>query len=208
MKSESRIWLFETLNSPGWNTDMSCLSLLQGIFPTQESNWGLLHCTWILYQLNHRGNPRILEGVAYPFSSRSSQPKNRTRVSCSAGRFFTNWAIMKHYFCRERQKLVSAGHSGTQDWAAMPPILISQKQRMVSKTFYLPDKYEVNAIRFSNWHWGRVTAFSLQFHLNCWSSAPTWEHSNISFRVIFCISLWVYTFCSGEGTATHSSIVA
>ena len=42
MKSESRIWLFETLNSPGWNTDVSCLSLLQGIFPTQESNWGLL----------------------------------------------------------------------------------------------------------------------------------------------------------------------
>ena len=34
----------------------------------------------ILYQLSHKGSPRILEWVAYPFSSRSSQLKNRTRV--------------------------------------------------------------------------------------------------------------------------------
>ena len=33
------------------------------------------------------------EWVAYPFSSRSSWPRNRTRVSCIAGGFFTNWAI-------------------------------------------------------------------------------------------------------------------
>jgi len=32
------------------NTGVGSLSLLQGIFPTQESNWGLLHCRWILYQ--------------------------------------------------------------------------------------------------------------------------------------------------------------
>ena len=36
---------------------------------------------------------RILELVAYPFSSGSSQPRNGTRVSCIAGRFFTNWDI-------------------------------------------------------------------------------------------------------------------
>ena len=33
------------------------LSLLQGIFPTQGLNPGLLHCRQILYQMNHRGNP-------------------------------------------------------------------------------------------------------------------------------------------------------
>ena len=38
-------------------------------------------------------SPRTLEWVAYAFSSRSSQPRNWTRVSCIAGRFFTNWAI-------------------------------------------------------------------------------------------------------------------
>ena len=34
---------------------MGSLSLLQGIFPTQESNPGLPHCRWILYQLSHKG---------------------------------------------------------------------------------------------------------------------------------------------------------
>ena len=32
------------------------LSLLQGIFPTQESNWSLLHCRQILYRLSHQGS--------------------------------------------------------------------------------------------------------------------------------------------------------
>ena len=35
---------------------------------------------------------RILEWVAIPFSRGSSQPRDRTRVSCVAGRFFTDWA--------------------------------------------------------------------------------------------------------------------
>ena len=39
------------------NTGVGSLSLLQGIFLTQESNWGLLHCRWILYQLSYQGNP-------------------------------------------------------------------------------------------------------------------------------------------------------
>ena len=80
-------------NSPGQNTGVGSHSLLQGIFPTQESNQSLLHCRWILYQLSHKGSPRILERVAYPLSSRSFQPRNWTRVSCTAGGFFTNWAI-------------------------------------------------------------------------------------------------------------------
>ena len=79
-------------NSPGQNTGVVGLSFLQGIFPTQGSNPGLLHCRRILYQLSHKGSPRILEWVAYPFSSRSSQPRNWTRVSCITGGFFTNWA--------------------------------------------------------------------------------------------------------------------
>ena len=72
---------------------MGSLSLLQAIFPTQGSKPGLLQCGQILYQLSHKGSPRILESVAYPFSSGSSWPRNRTRVSCIASGFFTNWAI-------------------------------------------------------------------------------------------------------------------
>ena len=58
-------------------------------FPIQESP----ALQRILYKLNHKGSPRILEWVAYPFSSGYSWPRNQTRVSCIAGRFFTNWAI-------------------------------------------------------------------------------------------------------------------
>ena len=39
------------------NTGVGSLSLLQGIFPTQESNWGLLHCRRILYQLGYQESP-------------------------------------------------------------------------------------------------------------------------------------------------------
>ena len=40
-------------DSPGKNTGVGCCFLLQGIFPTQESNLGLLHCRQILYQLSY-----------------------------------------------------------------------------------------------------------------------------------------------------------
>ena len=88
--------LYSPWKSPGQNTGVGSLSLLQGIFPTQGSNPGLPHCRWILYQLSHKESSRILEWAASPFSSGSSQPRNWTRVSCTAGRFFTNWAIREH----------------------------------------------------------------------------------------------------------------
>ena len=50
-------------NSPGQNTGLDSLSLLQGIFPTQGSNPGLPYCRQILYQLSHKGSPGILTGV-------------------------------------------------------------------------------------------------------------------------------------------------
>ena len=78
-------------NSPGKNTGMSSLSVLQGIFPSQGSNLGLPHCRWILYQLSHKGSPRIQEWVAVFFSSGSSRPRDWTQVSCMAGGFFTPW---------------------------------------------------------------------------------------------------------------------
>ena len=74
-------------------TGVGSLSFLQGIFPTQESNRVLLHCRRILYQLSQKESPRILEWVAYPFSSGFSWPRSRSRVFCIAGRFFTNWTI-------------------------------------------------------------------------------------------------------------------
>ena len=50
--------LYNPCNSPGQNTGVGSLSLLQGIFPTQGLNPGLLHCRRILYQLGHKGKPK------------------------------------------------------------------------------------------------------------------------------------------------------
>ena len=59
------------------NTGVRSPSLLQQIFPTQELNWGLLHCRWILYQLSHQGSPLVhQEGVfCFFFLSRSVSEK-------------------------------------------------------------------------------------------------------------------------------------
>ena len=85
-------------NSLGQNTGVGSLFLLQGIFPTQGSNPGLPHCGRILYQLSHKGSPRILEWVAYPFSRGSSQPRNRTEVSCIAGGYFNSWTTREDWY--------------------------------------------------------------------------------------------------------------
>ena len=69
--------LYSPWNSPGQNTGVGSLSFLKGTLPTQGSNPGLLHCRWILYQLSHKGSPRILEWVAFPFSRGSTQPRDQ-----------------------------------------------------------------------------------------------------------------------------------
>ena len=64
MKSLNHVWLFAIpwtvahqaplpRDSPGNNTGVGCHFLLQGIFPTQGSNPGLLHCRQTLYPLSH-----------------------------------------------------------------------------------------------------------------------------------------------------------
>ena len=45
---------------PGKSAGLDCHFLLQGIFPTQESNLGLPHCRQTLYRLSHQGLKQIL----------------------------------------------------------------------------------------------------------------------------------------------------
>ena len=49
--------LYSPWNSPGQNAGVGSLSLLRGIFASQESNPGLPHCRLILYKLSHKGSP-------------------------------------------------------------------------------------------------------------------------------------------------------
>ena len=86
--------LYSSWNSPGQNTGLGSLSLFQGIFPTKESNPGLPLWRWILYNLSHKGSPRILEWVAYPFSTGSSLTRNRTSVSCIACGLFWSTLVL------------------------------------------------------------------------------------------------------------------
>ena len=60
-------------DSPGKNTEVGSLSLLQGIFPTQESNWGLLHRRQILSQLSYQGSPM------------TSEPYKQVLFTCTSG---------------------------------------------------------------------------------------------------------------------------
>ena len=71
VKGESRSVVADSLhphgpytpwNSPGQNTGVGGLFLLQGIFPTQESYQGLLHCRWILEPLSYQGSPGRNQG--------------------------------------------------------------------------------------------------------------------------------------------------
>ena len=56
------------------------ISFSRGIFPTQGSNPGLLHCRWILYRLSHQGSPTGHEFEETPGDSEGQ----RSLASCSA----------------------------------------------------------------------------------------------------------------------------
>ena len=63
------------------NTRVDSLSLLQGIFSTQELNQGLQHCKWILYQVSYQGSLPIKKISSVQFSSVVStlcDPMNRS----------------------------------------------------------------------------------------------------------------------------------
>ena len=103
-KSLSCVWLFVTpwtVQSMEFSRPESGVGshpLIQGIFPTQGSNPGHLHCRQILYQLSHHGSPRTGVGslslLQWIFLT-----QELNQVSCIAGRFFTHWAIREALIC-------------------------------------------------------------------------------------------------------------
>ena len=63
----------QSMDSPGKNTGLGCHVLLQGIFPTQESNPHLLHCRWILshwatWEAHQNSNPSFIEHCSKCFA--------------------------------------------------------------------------------------------------------------------------------------------
>ena len=85
-------------DSPGQNTGVGNHSLLQGIFSTQGSNPGLQHCTGILYQLSHKGSPRILEWEALnKFNSLAWVLRKDSSLSLSKSSFILLPLVLQSY---------------------------------------------------------------------------------------------------------------
>ena len=69
-------------DSSGKNPGVGCHFLLQGIFPIQGSNLGLLNCRWILYHLSHWGGTSFTLKALYFGESRSELHRGKLRCDC------------------------------------------------------------------------------------------------------------------------------
>ena len=100
-------WTIQPWNSPGQNTGVGSLSLLQGIFPTQGSNPGLLHCRQLLYQLSHKGIPEQCYWV--------QRAHRKGYILQDSNPMMTSWKRQNYgdsrriSFCRDRGKEVLIG---------------------------------------------------------------------------------------------------
>ena len=88
------------------NTGVGSLSLLQGIFPTQELNQDLLHCRRILYPLSYQESPipsKLLLTSHWPYgvTCHPGMQRNLGLKHCSCGYF--KWGVLlswaKLWFC-------------------------------------------------------------------------------------------------------------
>jgi len=74
-------------DAPGKNTGVGCHALLQGIFPTQGLNPGLLYCRWILSHLSQHGRVRekgqdsLRQDIMYDYNDKSSRKQVKETVS-------------------------------------------------------------------------------------------------------------------------------
>ena len=97
--------LYSQWNSPGQNTGVGSHSLLQGIFPMQGSNPGLLHCKWLLHQLSHKGSSlkKVIFKDCYirlcSLLEREQYTFNTSKVKCEFDFYKTFVNIGFHWKC-------------------------------------------------------------------------------------------------------------
>ena len=136
----SRSALCSPWNSPGQNTGVGSLSLLQEIFPTQGSNPGLPHCRWILYQLSHKGSP---EPQAKPVNQLTSQQiwrrqKLEEEKECSVLVQQDSWCLLP-FTCYEDHKTSPSGRRNGEniqrELAVLIPFHLASLFKRWSKIF-------------------------------------------------------------------------
>ena len=99
------------MNFPGKNTGVGCHFLLQGIFPIQGSNPGLLHCRQILYQLNHQGRLSVCVCVCVCVCVRV--------CVCVCVLFSCVWLDVTPWTA-VHQAFLSMGFSRQEPWSGLP----------------------------------------------------------------------------------------
>ena len=106
-------------NSPDKTTGVVCHSLLQGIFPTEGSNSGLLHCRWILYQLSHQGSPSEHLGCFYILATVNSASliiEVHIHLFCrSGGLVFPSLSEFSTVYCDPHSKRLWHSHKAEID---------------------------------------------------------------------------------------------
>ena len=121
---------------------------------------------------------RILQWVAYPFSSGSSQPRNRTRVSCIAGGFFTNWTFREAHN-QPRQHIKKQRHYSANNG------LSSQSYNFASILAYMWDLHHKESWTLKNWcFWTMMLDKTLESPLECKEIQPVHPKGNQSWIFI------------------------
>ena len=83
------------------------LSLLQRIFLTQESNWGLLHYRWILYQLSYQGSPWHSVILTFPTGQAINKLFSSTQ-HCTHHTYIISFPEYKtHFICKYCKAIAS-----------------------------------------------------------------------------------------------------
>ena len=151
------------------STGLGTLSLLQRIFPTQESKQGLLHHRWILYQLSYQENPNL-----YFVNQNSGLPW---------------WLSGKEYSCKHRRLRFNLGQEDPLEkemashsrilawkipWMAEPGRLLSMGSQRVrhdwGTSLHLPVSLELDTkAQFSAIHGNLMTRKTQPWHGQTWS---------------------------------------
>ena len=139
------------------NTGVGSLSLLQGIFPTQELNQVFLHCRWILYQLSYWEAQNEAEQRLTEFCQENALVIANTLFQQHKRRLYT-WTSADGQYCNQTD-LFSATEDGKALYSQQKQDLeltvdhelliakIRLKLKKVGKTIR-PFRYDLNQIPY------------------------------------------------------------
>ena len=143
---------------------MGCHSLLQGIFPTEGLNLGLLHCRQILYHLSHQG--RSLHKIYTLYKKKIQCLKNLQQLCLGKP------SQTAHGITLLVQLALPPNFSSQQLYECGPPTVTSLFYLVNIVSFWLHWVLVVPHGIFSLWHMGsalRCAGFSLVelYRLSC-----------------------------------------